>query len=64
MEVCISIPSDIRLVVSTYDLDDLVNKLHVPITILSTFDHEDGELPVGCVRTMVTFQNPNIRPND
>lgn len=41
MQVCISIPSDIRLVVSTYDLDDLIKNLQIPITVLSVFDNDD-----------------------
>lgn len=64
MQVCISIPSDIRLVVSTYDIDELIKNLQIPITVLSVFDPEDSDsLPAGCVRTMLTLQNPNVRPN-
>lgn len=60
MELCISIPSEVRLVVSSYDLDDIVKNLQVPVTVLSVFDREVDDLPVGCVRTMITLHNPNV----
>lgn len=60
MEVCITLPKEIRLIVSTYDLDDIVNNLRVPVTIDAVFVKEDDQLPSGCFRSMITLCNPNV----
>lgn len=60
MEVCITLPKDIRLIVSTYDLDDIVKNLRVPVTIDSVFEKDEDKLPAGCYRSMITLCNPNV----
>lgn len=60
MEVCITLPKDIRLIVSTYDLNDIVKNLRVPVTIDSVFEVDKDNLPDGCYRSMITLCNINV----